>query len=355
MTLNRSLRIALLSASALAFPAVSAAATHKVTGTVLASSTKSHTVEVVSGRGAVRTYHVAGKSARGLRRGARVSFSSAHGSAAGLKVVAHARSVTFLGKVVRSRGGALVVAIGDGSRISLAAAKRHAKHKARRGHARAHAAQDVSVNVTGLAPGQTVLITLTLSPAGDELGITIHLVAAPPATQTSADQQQSGTVVAVDEDNGVVTVDDGSGNTTDLTLSDALLATTDELPSECDTVTVSYHADPADPSSLVADSITTTGTDDTCDSSSSDGSGGDSDQEVLGTLSAIDPVAGTITVSTPDGQSLVIGADPTMLGGLGVGDQVDVLYAQADDGSLQADDVSAPDDGSGDSNGGSDG
>jgi hypothetical protein len=300
---------------------------------------------------AVRSYHLKGALPRGVRRGTRVHFTASGGSASHLAVVSHTRTVRFLARVVSSKHGATVLSLADGSRLALAAPK--AKHsKTHKRSVRAHAAGDVTVKVLGLNPGQVVLVTMTLSPDGSELGITIQLVnsgttgttGTTGATGTTpADQQATGTVVSVDEDNGVVTVADASGNTTDYALSDALLANTDTLPNECDTVQVSYHADPSDPTALIADSITTTGTDTTSpgcsDTSSGDGS---SDQEAIGTVTAVDATAGTISVSTDTGP-LAFTADPRLLDGLSVGDQVDVLYATAADGSLTADDVSPVD------------
>src|SRR5260370_1058428 len=110
---------------------------------------------------------------------------------------------------------ALTSALMIASPAAAQAAKSHHHTRAVTGTVRAHAAGAVTVKVLGLNPGQVVLVTMTLSPDGSELGITIQLVnsgttgttGTTGATGTTpADQQATGTVVSVDEDNGVVTV-----------------------------------------------------------------------------------------------------------------------------------------------------
>jgi hypothetical protein len=337
------------SSLALIAPGAAQAAAHShhashsrtVSGTVLDASSRSHVVRVVTARGAVRSYRVAGALGRSVRRGARVRFSSTGAVASHLKVLSHVRSVTFLARVVRSRDG-LVVSAGDGSRVRLGAASvKVAKHHVRKGNARAHAAADIPITIHGLIPGQAVLVTMSLSPAGQVVGITIDVINPPMATGGPATPQQlSGTVVAVDEESGVFTVADSTGTTTDFTMSDALLAADDQLPSQCDIVSVTYHADPSSPDQMVADTVTTTGTD-TTSPACSDSSGGD--QEATGVVTGLDPVAGTITVTTADGTKLTMAADSGLLDGISLGDRVDVMYAQAADGSLVADNVAPVD------------
>jgi hypothetical protein len=345
--MTQKLPLILLSLLTLAFPAAGQAArasharTHTLTGTVLDVSSKSHLIRVVAA-GAVRTYRVSGNVGRSVRRGARVSLQASGGSARHLKVLSHARTISFYARMVRSRSGSLVVSPGDGKPLALATSKAKAtKHRVKNGHVRAHLAGDIPISIQGLHPGQTILITISLSPVGDELSIAIKLIDTTPSTGTGgqpAGQTLSGTVVSVDDGSNTFTVADSSGNTTDFTLSDALVASNDQLPSECDLVAVTYHADPSSPDQLIADAVNATGTD--TSSTCGDSSG---DQEAIGAVTAIDPVAGTIAVTTTDGQSLQLSADQSLLDGLGVGDQVDVLYAQADDGSLVADNIAPVD------------
>jgi hypothetical protein len=367
--MNLKLPAALLSALTLAAPAAAQAATHAhrssahaVTGTVLSADGRSF--ELVGRSGAVRHYHVSGHLSGAVHRGARVSFTAAGARASRLRVVGHVRKVQFLARLGSTSGSAVALTLGDGGHLKLKGqTKKSRKHvrnhrKYRVGHVIAHMAGDVPpISIQGLQPGQTVLVTISLDPAGNELQIAIKLIdPATAGTSTGSDggsvpagdQHATGTVVSVDEDNGVVTVADASGNTTDYTLSDALLASDDSLPNECDIVDVAYHADPADATNLIADQVTTTGTDTTNGDCSSVDTG--DDQEAIGSITAVDPVNGTITVLTQDAQTLSLSADPSLLDGLNIGDQVDVLYAQGDNGSLVADDIS-PVDSSSDSSG----
>jgi hypothetical protein len=305
--MTQKLPLILLSLLTLAFPAAGQAArasharTHTLTGTVLDVSSKSHLIRVVAA-GAVRTYRVSGNVGRSVRRGARVSLQASGGSARHLKVLSHARTISFYARMVRSRSGSLVVSPGDGKPLALATSKAKAtKHRVKKGHVRAHLAGDIPISIQGLHPGQTILITISLSPVGDELSIAIKLIDTTPSTGTGgqpAGQTLSGTVVSVDDGSNTFTVADSSGNTTDFTLSDALVASNDQLPSECDLVAVTYHADPSSPDQLTA--------------------------------------------------------DQSLLDGLGVGDQVDVLYALADDGSLVADNIAPVDTTGGDTGTGTD-
>jgi hypothetical protein len=357
--MTKKLSAALISALTLAAPAAAQAAVHShahhrsrshaITGTVLSRTGRSF--ELVGHSGAVRPYHVAGSLARSVRRGARVAFTATGATASHLRVTGHARQVSFLARVGGSAGGAVSLTLGDGRHVKV---KRVARKSARVrkhvriGHVVAHMASDLPViSIQGLQPGQTVLVTITLDPSGNQLQISIKLVdsstggTGTSGPATTGGQHATGTVVGVDEDNGVITVADANGNTTDYALSDALLASSDSLPGECDIVDVAYHADPTDPSTLIADMVDTTGTDTTTgDCATTDEP---ADQEAIGQITALDPVNGAVTVQTADGQTLPLSADASLLDGLTLGGQVDVLYYQADDGSLVADDIETVD------------
>jgi hypothetical protein len=194
-------------------------------------------------------------------------------------------------------------------------------------------ASDLTISVEGLKPGQTVLITLTLSPSGDSVAVTIKRVdAGVVAGQTSS--QLSGTVTSSDPDSNSFTVTDAAGNDHSFIASDAALSGVSIA--ECDVVDVTYHS-AAD--LLVADQVHVSGTETTgaCDSSSSSSSS--SELEALGTITALDAAGGSVTITTDDGQTLQLGVDPSLLDGLATGAQVDVLYSDNGDGTLTADDI----------------
>jgi Domain of unknown function (DUF5666) len=66
------------------------------------------------------------------------------------------------------------------------------------------------------------------------------------------------------------------------------------------------------------------------------------DQDVTGTITALG--AGSLTIQADDGSTMTFQADPVLLEGFSVDDQVDVSYYTDADGSLVADDVEPLDD-----------
>jgi hypothetical protein len=338
----RALPLAVLIITALALPASSQAArasgTRTVTATVLQASPKSHLIRVVTDAHAVRSYHVKGRFNRWIARGARLRFVSRGADAYHVVMVGRTRKVKFYGRVVRSGNKGLVLKLGDGQRFQLnSPSKRPAKgrHGApSKHHARAHMAGDITISVEGLKPGQTVLITLTLSPSGDGVGITIRLVDSSSDTVQSGSQQLSGTVTSLDPSSNSFTVTDANGDSSDFTASDGVLM--NAALQECDRVDVTYHVDG---DTLVADDVQVTGS----DASGNCGSASSDELEALGTVAAIDATARTITITTDDGQTLALAADPSVLDGVTVGEHVDVLYSDNGDGTFTADGIAAAD------------
>jgi hypothetical protein len=250
-----------------------------------------------------RGHHVADVavgSTRGLARGAVVSVRSRRAHVTG-----HVRTVSFLGRVVRSSAHGAVLRLGDGSTFKLAAGKG--------GHG-ARAASTVTVNFQGLAPGQALLITIATDEQGN-VALTIKVVSA--ATDIGDGEQQATGVVTDDSGAGSFAIrsNDGSG----LRFDDPQQLLDAAQASDCDIVLATYHADGH---KLVADALKVTG---------------QSDQGVCADQQSGDEVDGTVTALADDGSSLTVDQgdgsdpltipvdDPTVLDGIGVGDDVAVI------------------------------
>ena len=190
------------------------------------------------------------------------------------------------------------------------------------GHGRRPAALDattppITVNILGLAPGVTVLVTETVNPDGS---ITITLTL--PAGTSGSQSTVSGTVADVNNDSFDVQTADGS----DFLLHMDATSLSNLNLQRCDPVDVTYHQDS---NLLIADSVNITGS-----SASSDcAPGGDA-------TGAITSVSDTgITIQTDQGPQSFDVQDPSITDGFQVGDNVDVTYTTNADGSLEATDV----------------
>ena len=195
----------------------------------------------------------------------------------------------------------------------------------------------VTIDLVGLEPGITILITETIDSAGD-VTITIAL---PPASALSG-QSASGVVTEVDTDAFVLHTSGGSDLRLDMapgTLSALNLVA-------CDTVDVTYHQDA---NLLIADSVDVTGTSTTGEcapgGAGGQGSGGGgegcSDQcagDVTGTITQVS--GSEVTINADQGGSMAfVVDDPDITAGFQVGDYVDVTYSTNHDGKPDASDV----------------
>lgn len=196
--------------------------------------------------------------------------------------------------------------------------------KPRKHKARVRAAADrpisfgsASINLLGLQPGVTVVVTETTDAAGD---ITITLTL-PPTSQAPAPQQASGVVTEVDSDAFVLETGDGS----DLRLHMSADALSNLNLQSCNTVTITY---PQDAGLLIADNVQVTGTSTSGDCTPT--------EDASGTITQVSSQG--LTLSTDD-RSLMFSADSSVTDGFRVGDLVDVTYTQRADGSLVASDV----------------
>lgn len=287
-------------ATALSAPAALAAhakASSNGRGVVLSAG--GHTVRLVDKAHRVGDVHV--RSAHGLRRGDVVTVRG--GSA---RVTGHAGRLSFLGRVVRSSGHGAVVRLGDGSTLKVGGGHRP--------HGRgARSAANVTIDFQGLAPGQTLLVTIATDEHGN-VAITVRVLS--PATDIGDGEQDARGVVTDDEGDGsfAIRTDDGSG----LRFGDPQRLFEAADAAWCDVVEVSFHQAGR---RLVADGLRVTG-------SSDEGACAEDDwaDEVDGTVTALAGDGSSLTIAPDDGTADATYAvdDPSLLDGIAVGDDVAV-------------------------------
>jgi hypothetical protein len=265
-----------------------------------------HTVRLVD-----RQHRVGGvrvTAARPLRRGDLVSVRNGRA-----RVTGHVRKLSFLARLVRSSGKGAVVRLGDGSIFKVSGRKPH-------GH-RARSSANVTIDFQGLAPGQTLLITIATDEQGN-VAITIRVITS--ATDIGDHQLHASGVVTDDEGDGWFAIDDGNGD--ELGFEDPQGLVEQEDAGWCDVVHVAYHQAGR---RLVADELRVTGTSDEGDCAADD----DWADEVDGTVTAIAPDASTLTVAPDDGAVAATYQvdDPSLLDGIEVGD--DVVVTLDEDGT----------------------
>jgi hypothetical protein len=309
--------------AALALPASALAAGSR--GVVLSVDARHHTIQVVDAGHAVHAYKYRGRLPM-LHAGSKILYQRTGNVIRHVRATAkNTRKVAFLARVVRSSSKGLVVRLGDGNQLKFTSKQLH--RRGSKGTKRAATRSDgitgggVTINIVGLEPGVTVLITETVDAQGN-ITITITL---PPPTVLGGQQTASGVVWEVDTDAFMIETGDGS----DLRLHMAADALANLNLSDCDTVDVSYHQDAG---MLVADNVAKTGT------SNADWCSADqSDQDVVGSITAVS--GDGITISTDQGSMSFLVDDSSITDGFVVGDVVDVTYYDNGDGTYSADDV----------------
>jgi hypothetical protein len=235
---------------------------------------------------------------------------------------------------VRTAGKHVVLRLADGRTVSFAsrAAAKRTKRTKRTKHARKAIARSasasapaVTVNIQGLTPGATVLVTETVAPDGT-ITISITLPAAGSGS-TAGDQTVDGVVSDVQDDTFTISTADGSSLV--LHMNADALAALDMF--SCDTVTVSYHTDAG---LLVADNVDDTGT-----SSSGDCAGDSGSSDETGPIVSLSSTS--VTIATQDQGNMTFSVDPTagLTDGFLVGDVVDVTYAADSSGANAASDI----------------
>ncbi len=288
--------IALCVAAAAAFLAVPAVADAKpVHGTVLSLDRHHHKARLILAGHNVRKYRIQGGLGRKVRVGSVVSANLHGHTLRHVRSVGHSRVLKFYGRVVKSGRRGLVLRLGDGERLTLGG-KKH-------GHARAVSAASSSpipITISGLQPGQTVLVTITIDvSAGTVQAVSIQIL---PSQGSSGDSSGDSNGGSSGDSNG-----DGSGS---------------------------------------GDVV------DNGDGGTIDDNNGN-DYTADGTVTAVDPQAGTLEVDTTDGGHLTFTADSDTLDGISVGDNVEVYYSKdTSTGELFADDVCQMDNSSGDNSSG---
>lgn len=290
-------------------------------GVVLSVNGARHQIQVVDSAHAVHLYRYRGRLPR-LHAGSRISFVRSGTSISRVTTSSgRAGTVSFYARVVHSSAGGVQLVTGDGVRLSLSAHQLAGRHRGHiRGHMVRYTAQGVTVgsvtiNLLGLQPGVTVLITESTDSSGNTT-VTITLPTSPPTGE-----QVSGTVSEVDNDAFVLQTSDGSQLRMHMA-QDALAALN---LSSCQTVDVAYHQDAG---MLIADTVTVTGVSTTGDCTPT--------YDATGAITALSDQA--VTISTANGP-MTFNATPDLTGGYYVGDVVDVTYTQNSDGSMDASDV----------------
>lgn len=317
----------------LALPATALAAGGADRGVVLSVNPARHTVELVDAHHVVHSLRYRGRII-GVRAGSVVNFHRSGAAIAGIRVAGSARVVSYYARVVRTAGKHVVLRLADGRTVSFAsrAAAKRTKRTKRTKHARKAIARSasasapaVTVNIQGLTPGATVLVTETVAPDGT-ITISITLPAAGSGS-TAGDQTVDGVVSDVQDDTFTISTADGSSLV--LHMNADALGALDMF--SCDTVTVSYHTDAG---LLVADNVDDTGT-----SSSGDCAGDSGSSDETGPIVSLSSTS--VTIATQDQGNMTFSVDPTagLTDGFLVGDVVDVTYAADSSGANAASDI----------------
>jgi hypothetical protein len=322
--------------AALALPASALAASSS--GTVLSVDRSDHVVAVVDSSHVVHAYRY--RRLANVKDGTRIRFKMTGSSIADVTSLGRAPTVSFYAKVVRSGAHGLVLRLGDGSEVTLGPRRLAHTHTSapriarppQAGRASTAAAAGVTINIEGLQPGETVLVTESTDAQGNPI-ITIELTGTPRGG-TVSEQQLSGAVTDLEDDTFQVTTADGS--VLNLHMAQDTLANLNL--SYCDQVTVSYHEDGG---IFIADSVRDSGpsTSAGCAGDSSSGEGQGDGQDATGAITSVS--GGSVTIDQGGGQGTLTFTvdDPALTDGFAVGDVVDVTYAQLSDGSLDASDV----------------
>lgn len=285
---------------------------------VLSVDGRHHSVQLVDASHVVHAYRSRGKLPR-LGLGDSVSYRQAGHTITHVKKTARAfGTISFYAKVVRSGARRVRLRLGDGSAYSLSSKQ---ISKTAMAHAAVASARSVTLQVLGLMPGETVLISETVDASGDW---TITITLSSSATSAGGgsgggstsggdpadDQDAEGTItqvsdsaVTISTDSGSLSfsVDPGSGMTDGFAVGDI--------------VDVTYYAN--GDGTLTADDVEYV------------------EQDATGVVSAVSDGSLTLTDSG-SGQAIAFTADPAdqLFAGVTAGDEVDVTYHQSAGGDV---------------------
>ena len=340
-------RLLLIAALAiLAFPA-SAMAEATSHGVVLSVTSGRHTLQVVDPSHIVHSFRFDGARAR-LKPGTVISFRASGATISGVRVTGHVSKLSYYASVVRSSGRHLVLRLGDGRTVKFAASSAAggplpSGSSGREVLAHMASAPTVTINIQGLAPGATVLVTETIGGGSISISITLPTIStgsgsgsgggAGSGSGGGSGSGAGGTIVqgtVTEVDAGTFDVQASGGSALVFHMNPSALANIDM--SECDTVFVDYQ--PAG-TALDAVNVDDYGTSDLGDCSATAGS-----SDEIGPITQISD--SSITIDTADQGSLTFAVDPTtgLTAGFNVGDDVDVTYELDADGvTLDASDI----------------
>jgi hypothetical protein len=219
----------------------------------------------------------------------------------------------------------VVFRLGDGTTAHFSSTQvvRHRTHRRHLVRAAVAPLGGISIDIQGLEPGVTVLVTEAV---GDDGSITVTITLPSPASPGVGGQQQArGDITEVDSDVFVLTTEDGS----DLRLHMAAGKLADLNLQTCDAAAVTYHQDGG---LLIADSVNDTGPSNSADCA------GDV-QDVVGAVTDVSD--SSITISVPGHGSLTfpVSPDDDLTEGFVPGDVVDVTYYPNGDGTFGVDDI----------------
>lgn len=309
------------------FPSAAMAAPSRAK--VLSVDARHHTVQLVNATHVVSSYRYTGKLPR-LGLGDRVSYRRSGRTISHVTKTGRAfGTIAFYAKVVRSGSKKVHLRLGDGKALSLSSKQVSAKAMAhaagapvpRTAHADAASPPSVTLQIQGLAPGETVLISETVDAQG-HWTITVTLPASSTAVgggtttgdgsgdDPSDDQVAEGTITQISDSRLAIStasgalgfsVDPGDG------LTDGFLIG--------DVVDVSYYQNAN--GTLSADDVEYV------------------EDDATGVVSTVSDGAISI-VDAGTGQTDTFSADPGMglFDGIAPGDEVDVTYHQAAAGSV---------------------
>jgi hypothetical protein len=309
--------------AALALPAIAQAST----GTVLSVSHHHHELQLVSSNKSVHSFSFSGKLA-GVTRGTKLSYAASGAHITRARATGTATSFSFLGTVVRSGSGALVLSLGDSQNLRLTSKQLNARSHKPSARGGSSGGKSLTVNINGLQPGETVEVTESTDAAGN-VTITITLPNGSGSGSSSggsgsgggSESTATGLVNNVNTDSFDIITASGS----DLTFHMAASALANVDMSSCDSVVVSYHTAAQ---AMTADNVVDNGAPNsgTCSDGGSDGS------DWVGTVTAVSATTITVDAGAGNGgpQTFSVG-DPAITLGYLIGDSVDVSYEQ--DGS----------------------
>jgi Domain of unknown function (DUF5666) len=309
------------------FPSAALAAPSRAK--VLSVDARHHTVQLVNATHLVRGYDYRGKLPR-LGLGDTVSYRRSGRTISHVKKTARASgTISFYAKVVRSGAKKVQLRLGDGKPLSLSSKQVSTRAMAyaagaptqRTAHAAAASPTSVTLQIQGLAPGETVLISETVDAHG-HWTITVTL----PASSTIA--------------GGGTTTGDGSGEDPgDDQVAEGTITQVSgsRLAVATDSGQLSFSVDPDDDLTdgfLVGDLV------DVSYFQNGDGTLSADDVEYVeddatGVVSTVSDGA-VIIVDDSTGQTDTFSADPDMdlFDGIAPGDEVDVTYHQAAAGDV---------------------